>query len=191
MARESARNSPARIRRTSSWMWLFEVTLDSFSPISLVFQDLPRDDQPLDFAGAFADGAQLHMAIELLGGIVFDESVAAVNLHALVGTADSHFTCVELCHRGFERGLHPRIFHGSSAMREQTGSIDLGCQIGELECNGLKFADRFAKLLALLRVLQRGFIRALRHAESKCGDGNAATIESAHGIDETFAFMSQ
>src|SRR5271167_85373 len=142
MAREMARNSPPRIRRTSSSTWLFALTLDPFSPISLVLQDLPRDDQPLDLTGAFANGAQLHIAIELFDGIVFDETVAAVNLDALVGAADSDFAGVELCHRGFKRGFHSCVFHRRSAMRKQTGGIDLGRQIGELECNGLEFADR-------------------------------------------------
>ena len=50
----------------------------------LILQQLPRDHQPLDFAGTFADGAQLHVAIELFRRIIFDEAVAAVDLHAFV-----------------------------------------------------------------------------------------------------------
>ena len=52
-----------------------------------LFSKLPRDHQPLDFAGAFTDGAQLHVAIKFLHRIVFDEAIAAVDLHRFVGDA--------------------------------------------------------------------------------------------------------
>src|SRR3954469_19857244 len=48
----------------------------------LILQQLPCDDQTLNLAGAFADGAQLHVAVELLGWVVFDEPVATVDLDA-------------------------------------------------------------------------------------------------------------
>jgi hypothetical protein len=40
-------------------------------------EDFARDDHPLNFAGSFADGAQLHVSIILLGGVILDESVTA------------------------------------------------------------------------------------------------------------------
>src|SRR5271167_4331772 len=116
-------------------MWLFALTSArslSFT-ISSVLQDLPRDDQPLDLAGAFADGAELYITIELLGRIVLDEPVAAVNLHSFVGTLHCDLARVQLRHRGFKGGFHSCVFHRSSAMRKQTGGINFGRQIGKFE----------------------------------------------------------
>jgi len=48
-------------------------------------EELPGNHQLLNFAGALADSAELHVAIILLRGIILDEAVAAMNLHALVG----------------------------------------------------------------------------------------------------------
>src|SRR6202790_3674271 len=39
-------------------------------------EELPGNDQALNFAGTFADGAQLHVTIILFRGIVLNESVA-------------------------------------------------------------------------------------------------------------------
>src|ERR1039458_7465590 len=79
-----------------------------------VLEDLPRDDKPLNFTGAFAYGAEFDVAVKLLGGIVLDKSIAAVNLHALVGAAPRNLAAVELRHRGLERGLHAGILDRKS-----------------------------------------------------------------------------
>src|SRR5262245_56436308 len=50
-------------------------------------QQLPCDHQPLHFARSLTDGDELHVAEEFFGGIILDESVAAVNLHAILGHA--------------------------------------------------------------------------------------------------------
>src|SRR5271166_3037033 len=124
MARDRARRSPARTRSTSSCMDLPELkSIRSLSAAAvvtnrLILQDLPRDHQTLNLAGAFSDSAQLHVAIELLRRIVLDESVTAENLHALVGAAHRDLAAIELCHRGFLRGLHAGIFHGGGALRQ-------------------------------------------------------------------------
>src|ERR1700678_1054261 len=76
-----------------------------------IFQQLPRNHQPLNLAGAFANGAQLHVAVILLGRIVFDEAVSAMNLYAFIGASNGHFAGVMLRHRWFQRGLHAYIFH--------------------------------------------------------------------------------
>src|SRR5580698_1453823 len=81
-------------------------TSASFSPRGgairlFLAENLAGDDHALDLAGAFADGAELHVAIKLFGRIVFDEAVAAVDLHRLVGHANSNFAGVEFGHAGF------------------------------------------------------------------------------------------
>jgi len=52
-------------------------------------------DQALDFAGAFADGAEFYVAIELFGRVVFGKAVAAVDLDALAGDADGNFIALD------------------------------------------------------------------------------------------------
>jgi hypothetical protein len=78
---------------------------------TLVFQQLAGNHQALNFAGAFADGAQLYIAIKLFGGIVFDKTVAAMNLDSFVGALYGDFAGVELCHGGLLCRLHAGIFH--------------------------------------------------------------------------------
>src|ERR1700675_3373941 len=85
----------------------------------LVFQQLPRNHQPLDLARPLADGAQLHVAIKLFRRIVFDKTVSAMNLHAFVGAPDGYFAGIQLGHGRFQRGLHAGIFHGSGAQGQQ------------------------------------------------------------------------
>src|SRR5947209_5657959 len=70
----------------------------SNGPKWLFLQQLAGDDHALDLAGAFADGAELYVAIELLRGIVLDEPIAAVDLHAFVGTAHCDFAGEQLRH---------------------------------------------------------------------------------------------
>src|SRR5260370_1076896 len=75
-ARASARTSPPRIFRATSDI------------LGFALEQLPRDHQALDLAGALADGAQLHVAIEFLDRIVLGEAVAAVDLQRFVRRAD-------------------------------------------------------------------------------------------------------
>ena len=83
--------SPARIFRLFSLRQADWQSAAGWQPAprfsSIGLQQLPRDHQPLDFAGAFADGAQLGVAKEFLHRIVLDEAVAAVDLHGFIGDA--------------------------------------------------------------------------------------------------------
>ena len=77
-------------------------------------QQLPRDHEPLNLAGAFADGGELDVAEEFLGRIVLHEPVAAVDLHAVVGGLDGNLAGVELGHRRFERRATPRVLRNAA-----------------------------------------------------------------------------
>src|SRR5579862_7964156 len=57
----------------------------------LLLQQLPRDHQPLNLACAFADSAQLYVAVEFLRRIVFDKPVPAVNLYTFVRAPHRNF----------------------------------------------------------------------------------------------------
>jgi len=52
---------------------------------SLILEQLSRNHQPLNLAGPLTDGAQLDVAIELLGRIVSDEPAASMNLPTFIG----------------------------------------------------------------------------------------------------------
>ena len=78
-----------------------------------------------------------------------------------------------------------------SAIDEQASCINFGGHIGQLELDGLKFADCFSKLLALLRVFRCRFKRALRHSESERSDGNSAAIQNLQNIDESFSGFAE
>src|SRR6266702_4234505 len=133
-------------------------------------QELAGNDKFLDFAGAFADGAELHVAIKLFGWVILDESVAAVNLHTLVSDADGHFAGEKLGHTGFAC---------------ETDVLLVG------ETGGLIFADGLTELFALLRVFHGGVERSLRHAERERGDGDASTVKNFEAADEAFAFRTE
>ncbi len=138
-------------------------------------EELARNDQALNFAGALADGAELHVAVKLFGGIVLDEAVAAVDLYALVGDADGDFAGEELGHAGFAGEADVFLIgEPGGLIDEQPRGFDFSGHVRELELDGLKFADGLAELLALLGVARGGFERALGHAERrerrwKCG----------------------
>src|SRR5579864_2760758 len=62
----------------------------------LVLQQLPRDHQPLNFARALTNRAQLHIAVKLLRRVIFDEPIPAVNLHTFVGAPHRDLAGVQL-----------------------------------------------------------------------------------------------
>jgi len=68
------------------------------SDAALLLQQLPRNHHALYFTGPFTDGAQLHIAIKLFRRIVFDEAVAAVDLHAFIRAPHGNFAGEELRH---------------------------------------------------------------------------------------------
>src|SRR5439155_15100484 len=107
-------------------------------------KELPGDDETLDLAGALADRGELHVAKVFLGGIVLDESVATVDLHAVVSRLHGNLDRIELGHRLLERGTTAPVFEVRGAVREQPGSLDSCRIIGELPLNRLVGTDRLA-----------------------------------------------
>src|ERR1700674_3960938 len=112
MARETARISPPRTSAAQS----FRASAISFGRL-ISPEDLARNDHALNFAGAFAYGAQLYVAVKLLRRIVLDESVPAEHLHRLVGHAHRDFAGVKLGHARFAR--------------EALAPVPGGCPVGQ------------------------------------------------------------
>ena len=73
-------------------------SLPAGPPTPLLSQYFPGDHEALDFAGTFTDRAQFNVPVEFFGGIVFDKAVAAMDLDAFVGDADSHLPSIEFRH---------------------------------------------------------------------------------------------
>src|SRR6516225_2323499 len=125
-------------------------------------KQLARNDEALNFAGTFANRAELRISIELLGRVVLDETVAAVHLHAFVGHAHGDFTGEKLGHTRFTREADIfLISEPGGLINKQARSFNLSGHVGKLELNGLKLADGLAELLALFRIASGGFQRAL------------------------------
>ena len=152
-------------------------------------EQLPGDHQALDFARAFADRAELHVAIEFLNRIVLDEAVAAVDLQGVV--ADPHSAISEANSLAMDDSLvtrSPAILHVRRAIGQQARGIDRGGHVRQLVLNRLEFGDRPPELPALLGIAECGIVGALRRADRQRGDGNAPAIQDAQAIDEALAF---
>ena len=85
----------------------------------------------------------------------------------------------------------PASFIAAARKRKQFCGFDFRSHVGKLPLDCLKFADGLAKLPTLFGIFQRRFIGALGHAQRQRCDGDAATIQHAHGVDESAAFFPQ
>src|ERR1700688_1121310 len=151
----------------------------SYRRLLFLAEELAGNDQLLNFAGALADGTELDVAVILFGGVVLDEAVAAMDLHAFVGDAGRGFAGEELGHAGFAREADIFLIgKPRSLINEQARGLHFRGHVGELELDGLELTDGLAELLALFGVAHRGIECALRHAEAKRRDGDAPAIEN-------------
>src|SRR5438874_3632106 len=140
-------------------------------------QDLLGNCVQLHVAGPFVDRADLRVAVELFHGVLLGVSVPAEQFHRQGRDSLRHLRGEELGHRRLggvrlARGFEPRrvVYH-------QPGSLELGGGLRQLELDGLKFPDRLAELLPLLRVLERRREAAARHADHLRPDPDAAGVQ--------------
>src|SRR5436305_10380461 len=132
-----------------------------------VSEQLARDHEALNLARALADGGQLHIAEVLLGGIVLHETVAAVDLDAVVGDLHRDLAGVQLGHGRLERGPLSARLEVRGLVRQQTRRLDLRRGIGQLPLDRLEARDRLAERLAVAGVAQRRLVRALREPDGE------------------------
>src|SRR3989442_4878029 len=109
IARATARASPASTR--------------SDKP-TLAGKELTGDDKALNLAGPLADRCELDVAEEFLRRIVFDEAVAAVYLHAVLGGAHGYLARVQHGPSGFERRPLTLVLELLGAVRQQARRLD-------------------------------------------------------------------
>src|SRR5688572_23799176 len=88
MARAMARGSRAKTRSA-------RVGFDTRGS-ALPSQQLPRNHEALDLAGALADRTELHVAEVLLRRVVLHEAVSAMDLHAFLRGPHRDLARVEL-----------------------------------------------------------------------------------------------
>src|ERR1017187_7053868 len=209
-ARASARASPSRILRAREFIRLLSLRfcllfcllssdfcllnpagISRAKPLLLTFQKLPCDHQTLNLAGAFPDGAQLHVAIKLLHRVILDEAVAAVDLHGLAGDAHRRLGSEQLGHGGFARQALAAVEHPGRAVIQQARGIQIDRHIDQFVLDGLKLRDGPRELLAQLGIAERGVVRALRHADGKRGNRNAAAVEHLQAVDKAIVPLTQ
>src|SRR6185503_1815428 len=135
IARAIARGSRSRIRAASG------SALTLLPP-----KQLPADDQPLDFAGALANRAELHVAEVLLRWVVLHEAVAAMDLNALFGDTDGNLARIELGNRRLERRpFDLAVAHPCGAVGEQARGLNPRHHVRDLPANRLELADSLAE----------------------------------------------
>src|SRR5439155_27351562 len=154
-------------------------------------QELAGDDEPQDLARAFADGRELHVAEEFLGRIILHETVAPMDLDAVVGGPHGDLAGVQLRHRRFESGAAPAVLEICGAVGQEARRLDARGVVSELPLNGLKPADRPAERLAVLRISERCLMRALRQTDGERSDADAAGVEDLHRMDEAFTLGAE
>src|SRR5688572_4980182 len=137
MARAIARTSPARTRSASE------------DAVTSGGQQLSRDHETLDLAGAFADRQQFDVAKVFLGWIVLHEAVTTVHLHAVFGRADRDLTGIELGHGRVERHAAPLILQPGGLVGQQTRRLHPRGMFRQTLLNRRERGDRAPELRAL------------------------------------------
>src|SRR6478735_4101351 len=82
-------------------------------------EQLPCDHEALNLARAFSNGGELDVAEELLGRIVLHETVAAMNLDAVVSRLHGDLAGIQFRHRGLERRAVAAILEISSPVGQK------------------------------------------------------------------------
>src|SRR3989442_4110441 len=176
IARATARASPASTR--------------SDKP-TLAGKELTGDDKALNLAGPLADRCELDVAEEFLGRIIFDETVAAVYLDAVLGGPHGDLARVQLGHRGLERRPLPLVFERSGTVRQQARRLDPGCILDELRADALERPDGLAELLPHERIVARRLVRALREPDRERRNANPSRVEHLQRVDESLSLFAQ
>src|SRR3954454_23474087 len=113
-------------------------------------QELLADNHALDLRGPLADQEQRRIAVEALDLVLLRVAVAAVDAEALLDALLAGLRGEQLGHPGLEVGTGAGVLHARRLAGDETGGLDLGRHVGQLELNRLVLGDRLAEGLALL-----------------------------------------
>src|SRR5713101_796831 len=139
----------------------------------LRLQNPGRNDEALDFAGAFVDFGDAGVAVVAFDGIFAAVAVAAVDLDGFVRDARGHFAGEKFGDGGVHAEASAGILLPRCFSNEQARSVNFRGHVREHELNSLKLRNGMAKSHALLGILQRRFERALRDARGLSGVADA------------------
>ena len=95
----------------------------------------------------------------------------------MAGYALGYLRGKELCHRGFFHIWLACILEARGVVDQQARCFDLSCHLRERELNCLKLCNRFAELLALLRVACRMAPCAFGQSKHLRADADAPLIQ--------------
>src|SRR6267378_2415192 len=143
----------------------------------LRLQNPGRDDQALDFAGAFVNFRDAGVAIVTFDGILAAVTVAAVDLNGYVRYACGHFAGKEFCDGGVHAETSAGILLPRGLSNEEARSINFRGHVREHELDGLELRNRVAEGHALMGILQGRFECASGDAGGLRGDADAPAVE--------------
>src|SRR5258706_2210159 len=113
-----------------------------FSFARVLLGEVARDEQALDFAGAFVDLRDARVAVVPLDGIVVQVAVAAVDLDRLGAHPFGELGGVELGLRGFGQAGNAGASHARRLVDQEPRRIDARVHVGEIVADG-RVLDQF------------------------------------------------
>src|SRR3954471_14657522 len=140
-----------------------------------------RYDHLLNLIRPLADREDLRVAVEATDRVLLDVAVAAVDLHRLVGCLHCQSPRLQLRLRRDEAEVAPLVLQPSRLVREQSGCLDLGREVGQLRLDRLEARDRLPECTPLLRVGERLIQSPLREADAHRRHPDASAIQ---GLEE-------
>src|SRR5262249_49882798 len=136
-----------------------------------------RNDEALDFAGAFVNFGDASVAIGAFNRILAAVAIAAMDLNGLVRNARCHFTGEKFGHGRVLAEARASVLLPGGFANQQACRVNFRGHIGQHELDRLELRDGMAEGEAFLRILQRRFECALRYASGLCTNSDAAAVE--------------
>jgi hypothetical protein len=110
------------------------------APLSVAFEQVLADDQPLDLVRALADDHERSVAIEPLDAPRRELARRSNDGHGVNGGTLSRLGCVKLGHAGFEIAALATVLHRGGPVRDEASGLDLRRNVREGE--GRRVGDR-------------------------------------------------
>src|SRR5262245_48237437 len=134
------------------------------APSVAAVQQAPGDHLRLDLGGALEDRQDAGVAQQARHRVFERKTIAAVDLHGIVGRRPRHARRQQLGHAGFEIAAPSRILLARRMIGDLARNHDLDRHHGDLVGDSRKPDERTAELLAFLGVAQGDLHRRLGDA---------------------------